>query len=352
VDFCLTPKQRKCFAGKILINQMKKFFCSAFLTVTIVNRIFACDLCSVYSATQAHGEIGKGFFMGASEQFSHFGTLQFEGKAIPNSAHQGMDSSISQVFLGYNFHERFGVQFNLPTIYRSFQRLDHSGTLEKGSEFGFGDAALLGHFLAVNYETKQSTFRLHLLGGIKFPTGSTSRLAEELSSHGGGHHDEDEGEEEADPTSGLAGGIHGHDLSLGSGSWDGIAGLSVFGRWQKFYLAAGAQYSIRTAGDFGYRYADDATWNGGPGAFILLNDKYTLALQLNVSGEAKGRDVFLGAKENDTGLKAVYLGPQISASWHENVSADLGVDIPVSLANTGLQSVPDYRLRASFTWRF
>ncbi len=30
----------------------------------------ACDLCSVYSATQARGELGKGFYSGVAEQFS------------------------------------------------------------------------------------------------------------------------------------------------------------------------------------------------------------------------------------------------------------------------------------------
>ena len=82
----------------------------------------ACDLCSIYSATQARGEIGKGFFSGVAEQFSHFGTVQVDGQKVPNEVGQYLDSSISQLFAGYNFNDRFGVQFNLPVIYRSFRR--------------------------------------------------------------------------------------------------------------------------------------------------------------------------------------------------------------------------------------
>src|SRR5206468_11511093 len=49
-----------------------------------------------------------------------------------------------------------------------------------------------------------------LLTGIKFPTGGSSRLAEEF------HEIEIPGAPES--------GIHGHDLTLGTGSYDGIFG--------------------------------------------------------------------------------------------------------------------------------
>jgi len=34
------------------------------------------------------------------------------------------------------------------------------------------------------------------------------------------------------------------------------------------------------------------------------------------------------------------------------LSAELGADLPVSIDNTALQSVPDYRVRAAVNWRF
>ena len=63
--------------------------------------------------------------------------------------------------------------------------------------------------------------------------------------------------------------------------------------------------------NFDYQYANDLTWFGGPGAYLLLNEKYTLTLQLAISGEHKGTDTFRGTKAEDTGVTTVYLGPQI-----------------------------------------
>ena len=83
-----------------------------------------------------------------------------------------------------------------------------------------------------------------------------------------------------------------------------------------------------------------------------MKEQYTLALQLNVSGERKDRDTFRGATADDTGLTAVYLGPQINFTWSDKLSAELGVDLPVSIDNTALQAVPDYRIRAGLTWHF
>ena len=71
-----------------------------------------------------------------------------------------------------------------------------------------------------------------------------------------------------------------------------------------------------------------------------------------VSGETKGRDTFRGEKAEDTGITAVYLGPQINFTWSEKLSVEIGADLPVSIQNTALQAVPDFRVRAGLTWHF
>jgi len=83
-----------------------------------------------------------------------------------------------------------------------------------------------------------------------------------------------------------------------------------------------------------------------------LSDSFTLSLQANVSGETKGRDTFQGAKAEDTGITAVYLGPEILLTWRDKLSVEFGVDLPVSIDNTALQIVPDWRVRGALTWRF
>ena len=301
----------------------------------------ACDVCAVYSATQAHGEVGKGFFTGVAEQFTHFGTLQEEGVEMPNVPGQFLDSSIAQVFVGYNFNDRIGVQFTLPIVHRSFRRADDSGTIQTGRVSGIGDSWLASHFVLLNKEKKKYTFRWSALAGLKFPTGNSSRLEEETD------------ELTAPPRPGAPeSGIHGHDLTLGSGSVDGVMGTGVFARWQRVFLTGAVQYTIRSKGDFEYHFANDLTWLGGPGFFVALHDEYSVRLQAAVSGEHKKRDTLMGMTAEDTGLTAVYVGPQLRFTWSDKLSADLGVDLPVSINNTALQIVPDYRVRAGLTWHF
>jgi len=316
---------------------MKVYILSVLVAGGLIAPAFGCDVCAVYSARQARGEIGSGVFAGVAEQFTHFGTMQENGREVSNPAHQWLDSSVMQVLLGYNFTERFGVQFNTPIIHRSFKRPEE-GAIDRGTETGVGDVSLIGNFVAVHHETVNSAFDWRILGGVKFPTGDTHRLHEELHEVEGGM--------------GPESGIHGHDLTLGSGSFDGIIGTSVFARYKIFFFDGGFQYAIRSEGDIGYRFADDITWAGGPGIFVVLKNSWTLALQANVSGESKAKDTFRGERADDTGLTAVYLGPQVNVSVGDHFSAQLGIDLPVSIENTALQAVPDYRVRAAMTWHF
>jgi hypothetical protein len=298
----------------------------------------ACDLCSLYSATQAQGEVGKGFSLGLAEQFTHFGTVQVEGHKVANDANQYFDSSISQVVVAYNFNDRVGVQLNLPVIYRTFRRPDGLGGIDQGRVSGIGDLSLVGNWIPYAHETRRFSFRWSLLGGVKFPSGNTSRIAEEFV-------------EIVNPI-GPPSGIHGHDLTLGTGSVDGLVGTGVLARWHRCFATAGLQYSIRRRGDHDYQFANDLVWAGGPGVLLALSEKHSLGLQAVASGEHKGLDTFRGADAEDTGVTSVYLGPQINFTWSDKWSANAGVDIPASIDNTAFQTVPDYRVRAGLIWRF
>lgn len=297
----------------------------------------ACDLCSIYSASQAMGRRGKGFFAGVAEQFTYFGTLQDNGHAVPNPVGQRMESSISQLGLGYYFNDRFDLQFNTPLIYRSFRRPE-GFAIDSGTVSGLGDVVLASHFTLLDRETTATTLAWKVLGGVKFPTGNADRLAEEFN--------------EISVPGAPQSGIHGHDLALGSGSYDGLVGTSVFGRWHRSFLSGQVQYAIRSEGDFSYRYANELIWAGGPGYFLALGDKYSISLMMNISGEWKGLDTFQGTKVADTGITSVFMGPQFAFTWTQKLGVELGVDLPISIKNTALQVVPDYRVRASLTWHF
>src|SRR5438067_4430911 len=124
-----------------------KFLNSVLLTGALATPAVGCDLCALYSAAQARGEVGMGFFGGVAEQFTHFGTVQVDGVKTSNPAGQYLDSAISQVFAGYNLNESLGLQLNVPVIYRSFKRPE-GFAIDRGTESGFGDVSLLGNWLA------------------------------------------------------------------------------------------------------------------------------------------------------------------------------------------------------------
>ena len=287
----------------------------------------ACDLCSVYAATEAQGGSGKGLFAGVAEQYTYFNTLQDDGHNVSNEGNQYINSSVSQVFAGYNFNNRIGVQFNLPVIYRTYGYQS-----QRGSESGIGDVSLISNLQLYQKMTEEFTLNWTGLGGVKFPTGNTSQLNPDQPD--------------------FAPGIGGHDLTLGSGSYDGLLGTGFFARWKRLFLTGAMQYAIRTEGAYGYQFANDWTWLGGPGVYLLLGDKHTLALQAVVSGESKGQDTMPGMTMDDTAVTSVFLGPQINYTWSSRLSAMVGADLPVSIVSSGEQLVPTYRVRGAVTWRF
>ena len=287
----------------------------------------ACDLCAIYGAMEAEGGSGQGFFGGVAEQYTYFGTVQSGGHDTANPDGEHLNSLISQGFIGYNINEHVGVQLNLPLIYRSYGRAG-----SHGSEVGIGDLSLVGNVRIYEHLSEQTTFRWTGLGGIKFPTGETDKL---------------------DPArQDFAAGIGGHDLTLGSGSYDGLVGTGFYGRWKRLFLTGAMQYAVRTEGDFGYQFANDWIWFGGPGVYVAMGHQYTLALQAVVSGESKGEDTINGVATSDTAVTSVFLGPQVTFTWSERLSAQIAADLPVSITSSGEQIVPDYRMRGAVTWRF
>ena len=100
------------------MNRARPEWCWIALTATLATQLAAaCDLCTVYSAIEAK-QSKPGFNVGAFEQFTRFGTLEDRGYKEDNPTGQSLDSSITQLILGYQFNERFDVQANLPYIYR------------------------------------------------------------------------------------------------------------------------------------------------------------------------------------------------------------------------------------------
>jgi hypothetical protein len=322
----------------------------------------ACDLCAIYTGSLMRQD-KTGFFIGASEQFSYFGGIREDDHSVPNPQNEWMSSSITQLVAGSQATPQLGVQANVPLISREYRRLE-DGIARRGDVGGLGDISLLGRYTPVSRAVGSTLVHLELFAGLKLPTGNGDQLSEELD------HSEEEGEvHELDVREALASGvpaahaphheagehasaIHGHDLALGSGSVDGIFGVTLYADFKRLFSQASVQYVVRGNGDFSYEYANDLTWEAGPGLYIATEDTWTAAVRFVISGENKGRDHQKGVLLDDTAITAVYLGPGFAMTWSDSLHADLAVDLPVEQDTTGRQIVADYRLRAGVSWRF
>ena len=111
------------------------------------------------------------------------------------------------------------------------------------------------------------------------------------------------------------------------------------------------QFTLRGDGLHQYDFANDTSWSGGPGYYLIRRPDLIVGVQFVVSGEHKDVDRFRGKPVEDTGITSVYIGPRVVASFNK-FSAELGADLPVSIDNTALQVVPDYRIRAGVSVHF
>lgn len=312
----------------------------------------ACDVCAIYTGTMMQQD-KTGVWLGVAEQYSDFGSIRRDGDHVPNPHGEWLRSSTTQLAAGYAFTPWLGVQAVVPLISREYRRLEEGGET-RGDSSGLGDVSFLLRATPWSGPVGTTLIHLELLGGVKTPTGDSDRLGEEM--------DEDHHEEEVSGEAGLAArgprhvdhpsAVHGHDLALGSGSTDGVVGANLFASWKRLFVTVQLQYAIRSRGDFGYRYADDLTWTGGPGVFLITDGRFTASFQFVASGEYKGRDDQSGMKADDTAITALYLGPSVGLTWQDRLTANFMVDLPVVQDVSGLQIVPDYRLRAGLTWHF
>jgi hypothetical protein len=352
------------------IRLLRCFIAAGLLTSTAGT--VACDLCGCYTPQletlsnpgngssvglpEAERFFAHGLYAAVAEQFTHFNTLLLDGREVGNPTDQHLESSITQLVAGYSVTSNFGLQLNIPLIYRAFER-PKGFAVEDGTESGLGDISLLGNFVlfhkesggrrTVSFEDAKSprledsrpdfAVAIVLTGGVKFPTGGTSRLLEEFN--------------ERSIPGAPPSGIHGHDLTLGTGSFDGIFGGQSAVRYRDFFMEASVQFTLRGDGAHQYHFANDLTWSGGPGYYILRHPDAIVGLQCAFSGESKDVDRFRGAAAEDTGITSVFVGPRIVASYR-NLSAEIGGELPVAIHNTALQLVPDFRIRSSISIHF
>src|ERR1041384_4136662 len=117
----------------------------------------ACELCAIYNASSAQGNIDQGFGLSLAEQFTSLHSVQYQGRELSLPNHDRWDDSITHVVPTWNISDRLGVAANIPFVYRTFRRTELRYTpvgagvqttfhTVSGTESGLGDAALVGRW--------------------------------------------------------------------------------------------------------------------------------------------------------------------------------------------------------------
>lgn len=335
----------------------------------------ACDVCAVYTATEML-ENRSGFRIGVAEQYSRFSTRIPDAAGELEDAGEYLKGSTTQVLVGWDPRPLFGFQLTMPVITRSYRRIEdgvlvgdriQDGVRVRGNETGIGDMSLLAILRPWSWTNEHSVLRFSLLTGLKFPTGDSSRLREEKENRaraqgtavGAVTLPASDGRArviQADHIpAGSPTGINGHDLALGSGSWDGVFGLSAYGSFDRAFLTTSAQYSLRDEGRFGYQYGNEVNWFATLGGYVLLRHDATLALQLVTSGSYQRPDTLDGTSTAAEGEDAasrlwVFVGPGMTFTWGTSLAMEIAGDLPVKHRDAGL--IPEYRIRGGLTYRF
>ena len=325
----------------------------AFLWIAAVvapQRAVACDICALHNSTVLDPP-RPGLSLHVTEQYTSFNTYKKTGgTSLP--VDEWLQSSITNVVVGYGFVKPFRVELTVPFINREFYRLKDQA-IDRDDVSGLGDMTVVGRFTAVDKVLSDASLvRLELFAGFELPTGDTDELEEE------------ENEDDAELTvgrpsvrprhggSGEPTGIHDQDLALGSGSLDAILGINAFASYRRLFATSGFQYGVRGNGDHDYRYDNDLSFHFGVGGYLLTHSVTTLGVEARLTGETKGNDKQHGETITGSNLTALYVGPHVHATYQERARFAVGAQIPVLQNVSELQLVPDYRILASVGWQF
>jgi len=321
----------------------KQAFLVSLFSISLYSNAYACLPCAAYNATELHGFSGRDTSVAISNAYTSFDT---QGRVTRLRSGEVLKSvNVTELSLSHQISKRWSVQAAVPLKNRSFTEFE-SFRRRENSEFGIGDAVLLANYAPIIKTELDTTLFISFGLGLKLPTGETDSLQNtdvfSDSSSRLFHH-----------ISGTSSsGLQGRSLSLGSGSFDFTVDSKIFYRKRRAFFYGGFQYTIRTEGDFDYEFADDISWNIGPGYYLYLGGHdFSLAGRATFSGEDKANDKLAGQTLSGTAITNLYLGPEILATWRGKYTGELALDIPITTTSDALEE-PEARIRASIGYRF
>lgn len=307
----------------------------------------ACDLCAINNATVSRSEASGAVFT-LGEQYISAETTQLRGQEVVLPDPTFLHTSVTHFIPGYNFNRDLGVSLNIPFVRKEFDFYNYFfNERHAGKTQGVGDISLIGRWTPWSMQEMTHSLRFNLFAGVKLPTGDSRYLREDVAEEkqldaffGGPNHDH------------TFNGVHLHDLTLGSGSVDGVFGFTTSARWKRLFATAEAQYYLRTEGESQFTFGNTVMVSGGPGAYVISRSHFTLSLQAVGRFENSERDSYGYKTSGQTGMREIYVGPDIGLTAGQHFSGKVGADIPLDIRNNGLQTIPDFRVHASLTWSF
>jgi len=328
--------------------------------------LLACDVCKIFLAQTSETHLEQGFFTGANVDYSHFGSIQMNGKEVPNIFGQKLNSVTTNLYVGYQPLSWLGGQVNIPLVYKDYQRI-YGDFMERGSVSGMGDTSFLVSVQPLLKFFPDSLVGISAFSGIIFPTGDITELKRDLlttppcsqnqtaastTALRQGHAGHADVSAENNCSNAPTSAIHGHELSLGTGAFAAVTGLQAHSAIQRFYAQGGIQYVMNTTNDFGYKFGNNLSWDVQAGGYPLLSHEYSLAVGAVLTGFDKQFDTYLGTRDSATRSTEVSAGPEIRFTLSKYFVFKTGADFPLFNHNSDLQSVADFRVHSSlgFFW--
>jgi len=304
---------------------------ASFVSLLSSSQAQDCDDCVVASYLQS------GFTPAAQQHAAFQFNYRYRHEPYQGDSKQGNEPDEKVADSTFNFFysarvlEPLFIDVNIPFTSQAYT-LRPDNTYQSDRDTALSDMSLLATLQPVAESDKTGAIDWRIRAGVKLPTGDTGKLDSftlgETLNNGGSN-------------------VYSYDRSFGSGSFDWIAGSSVFLREDQFIGIADLQYIGRTTGENDFRFGDKATLHITPGLVFYTHGKDTFVLLLDTTYTFVGESDFDGTTVQNTGESSLYLGPRILATFNDTFSSYVGVSLPLYHDMQGTQLATDYRIIAS-----
>jgi len=322
--------------------------------------VAACETCALYSPPSQR------FLLKQDHEspyklnwFTRYSTLdtRLNGARETDAHGEEIKSYINQLSLEYKAAPRLRAQLSLPILCRDFKAREGEH-LQSDNESGPGDLSLIGKYTLHDAAMEEGQLTITLVGGLKTPTGNTDRIGVNHAHNDEATHEAASGHDsgEADHHTGETGGadehahgtsaISGHDVTLGSGSWDLFGGVQAEYSRNNWSLDGMIQHYWRSEGDYDYTFADDLYISAHIGRILIQKNNVALGLRTGVLGEFRDADEQGGMAIEHTRLDSWYVDLTATLATGSFIG-EAGVDLPLEQESGAATLVPDARFRLS-----